>query len=84
MQSYLMHKLTDLFCRTILFAKCNILASFNLHFQWSKGIVSHPIKYGGKLFMGDREQIVLGQSIGGMLYGGLMVRSIANHQGIYT
>ena len=46
--------------------------------------MSHSIKYGGKLFMGDREQIVLGQSIGGMLYGGLLVRLIANHEEIYT
>ena len=30
--------------------------------------MSHPIKYGGKLFMGDRGQIVLDQFIGGMLY----------------
>ena len=32
--------------------------------------------------MGNREQIALGQFIGGMLYGELMVRSIANHEGI--
>ena len=29
--SYIMHKLTDLFCLTILFGKFNILASFILH-----------------------------------------------------
>ena len=47
--------------------------------------MSHPIKYGGKLFMGDGGQIVLGQFIGGnALHGGLMVRSTANHEGIYT
>ena len=28
-------------------------------FQWSKGTVSRPITYGGKLFMADGEQIVL-------------------------
>ena len=30
--------------------------------------MSHPIKYGGKLFMGDGGQIVLGQFIRGMLF----------------
>ena len=67
--SYIMHKLTDLFCLTILFAKFNILASFIL--EW------------GKLFMADGEQIVLGKFIEGLL-GGLVVRSIANHEAIYT
>ena len=37
-------------------------------FQWSKGIVSLPIKYGGKLFIADGGQIVLGKFIGGLLY----------------
>ena len=64
-----MHKLTDLFCLTILFAKFNILESFILE--------------GGKLFMADGEQIVLGKFIAGLL-GGLVVRSIANHEAIYT
>ena len=73
-----MHKLTDLFCLTILFAKFNILASFILHFlaniegytptRFSSGAraVSCPIRYGGKLFMTDK--IVLGKFIGGLLY----------------
>ena len=30
--SYIMHKPTDMFCLTTLFAKFNILASFILHF----------------------------------------------------
>ena len=72
-----MHKLTDLFCLTILFAKFNILASFILHFlaniegytptrfsNGAKDIVFRPIKYGGKLFMADGGQIVLGKFIG--------------------
>ena len=75
-----MHKLTDLFCLTILFAKFNILASFIMHFlaniegytptRFSSGAraVSCPIKYGGKLFMADGAQIVLGKFIGGLLY----------------
>ena len=74
--SYIMHKLTDLFCLTILFAKFNIFASFILHFLaniegytpaiFSNGAraVSHPIKYGGKLFMADGGQIVLGKFTG--------------------
>ena len=45
--------------------------------------MSCPIKYGGKLFMADGEQIVLGKFIEGLL-GGLVVRSIANHEAIYT
>ena len=40
----------------------------NKIFQWSKGIVSHPIRYGGKLFMADGRNIVLGKFIGGLLY----------------
>ena len=40
----------------------------NKIFQWSRGIVSRPIKYGGKLFMADGGQIVLGKFIGGLLY----------------
>ena len=75
-----MHKLTDLFFLTILFAKFNILASFILHFlaniegytptRFSNGasIVSYPIKYRGKLFMADGGQIVLGKFIGGLFY----------------
>ena len=31
-------------------------------------MVSRPIKYGGKLFMADGGQIVLGKFIGGLLY----------------
>ena len=118
--SYTIHKLTDLFCLTILFSKFNILASFILHFfathwpilpynlfcqiqhfskfypalsckywgihpnkifQWSKG----PIKYTGKLFVADGGQTVLGKFIGTLFnMRGLMIRSIANHEGIYT
>ena len=76
-----MRKLTDLFCLTILFAKFNMLASFILHslanidgctphmiFEWSKGIVSYPIKYRGELFMADRGQIDLSKSIEGLFY----------------
>ena len=33
-------------------------------FQWSKGIMSRPIKYGGKLFMADGGQIVVGKFMG--------------------
>ena len=78
--SYIMHKLTDLFCLTILFAKFIISASFILHFlaniegyiptKFSNRAraVSCPIKYEGKLFMADGEQIVLGKFIGGLLY----------------
>ena len=40
----------------------------NKIFQWNKGIVSGPIKYGGKLFMADGGQIVLGKFIGGLFY----------------
>ena len=40
----------------------------NKIFQWSKGIVSHPIRYGGKLFRADGRNIVLGKFIGGLLY----------------
>ena len=53
----------------------------NKIFQWSKG----PIKYRGKLFMADGEQTVLGKFIGTLFnMRGLMIRSIANHEGIYT
>ena len=88
-----MHKLIDLFCLTILFAKFNILASFILHFLaniegytpnkiflWSKGIVSRPIKYEGKLFMADGGQLFWVT----VLHGGLMIISTANREGIYT
>ena len=83
--SYLMHKLTDLFCLTILFAKFNILASFNLHFPMEQGhsVPSHKVwgsfswEMGDKLFCGS---IYWGNA----LHGGLMVRSIANHEGIYN
>ena len=37
-------------------------------FQWSKGKVSHPIKYGGKLYIADGGQIVLGKFFGGLFY----------------
>ena len=40
----------------------------NKIFQWSNGIVSCPIKYGGKLFMADEGQNVLGRFIQGLLY----------------
>ena len=75
-----MHKLTDLFCYTILLAKFYILPSFILQFlaniegyipiRFSNGAraVPHPIKYGGKLFMADGGQIVFGKFIGGLLY----------------
>ena len=53
-----MDKVTDLFCLTILFAKFNILASFILDF------LADSITYGGKLFMADGGQIVLGKFIG--------------------
>ena len=44
-----------------------------------------PIKYEGKLFLADRGQIVLSKTIGKtLLHGGLMIRSSANHEGIYT
>ena len=47
--------------------------------------MSCPIRYGGKLFMTDRAEIVLGKFIGGTaLHGELMVKSIVNHEGIYT
>ena len=62
-----MHKLTDLFSLTILFAKFNILAGFNLHFPMEQGH-SVPSHNGGKLFMGDGGQTVLGKFIGGLLY----------------
>ena len=35
----------------------------NKIFQWSKGIVSRRIEYGGKLFMADGGHIVLGKFI---------------------
>ena len=76
-----MHKLTDLSCLTVLSAKFSILASFILHFFadiegytptrfsiGAKGIVSRPIKYGGKLFMADAVQIVLDKYIGALFY----------------
>ena len=37
-------------------------------FHWSKGIVSRPIKHGGKLFMADGGQIVSGKFLGGLFY----------------
>ena len=37
-------------------------------FHWSKGIVSRPKKYGGKLFMADGGQIVLDKLIGGLFF----------------
>ena len=37
-------------------------------FQWSKGIVPYSIKYGGKLFMEDGGQIILGKFIGTLFY----------------
>ena len=37
-------------------------------FKWSKGLVPHPIKYGGKLFMANGGQIALGKFIGGLFY----------------
>ena len=37
-------------------------------FQWSKGIVFCPVKYGGKVFMVDVGQIVLDKFIRGLLY----------------
>ena len=44
--------------------------------------MSRPMKYGGTLFMEDGGQIVLGKFIEGTaLHEGLMVRSIANHEG---
>ena len=48
--------------------------------------MSHLIKNGGKLFTTDDEQIVLGKLIhwGIGQHGGLIIRSIANHEGIYT
>ena len=53
----------------------------NKIFQWSKG----PIKYRAKLFMADGEQTVLGKFIGALFnMRGLMIRSTANHEGIYT
>ena len=77
----MIHKLTDLFCLTILFAKFNILASLILHFlaniegctptkiyQWSMDIVSRPIKCGGKLFMAGEGQTNLGKFVRGLLY----------------
>ena len=52
--------------------------SYDTIFQWNKGIVSRPIKHGGKLFMaGDTvltncfEQIYWGT----VLHGGLIIRS---------
>ena len=42
------------------------------------------IKCGGKLFIADGGQIVLGKLLGTALHGGLMVRSTANHKGLYT
>ena len=37
-------------------------------FQWSKGVVSQPIKHGGKLFMADGKQIDFGKLIRGLFY----------------
>ena len=37
-------------------------------FHWSKGIVSRPIKPGGKLFMADGGQIVFSKFLGGLFY----------------
>ena len=37
-------------------------------FQWSKGIVSRSIKYGGKLLIAEGGKIVLGKFIGGLFY----------------
>ena len=80
-RSYIMRKLTDLFCFTIFFCQIQYVSKFysplswkylrlysNVIFQWSKGIVSCPIKYGGKLFMADVGKIILDKSIGGLFY----------------
>ena len=79
--SYIMHKLIDLFCLTIFFYQVQYFGKFycalsckywgihpNKIFQWGKGILSRPIKYGEKLFMADEGQIVLDKFIGGLFY----------------
>ena len=75
--SYIMHKLTDLwrFFQIQYFSKfysglsCKYWGMHpNKIFQWRKGIVSCPIKYGKKIFMADGGQIILGKFIGGLLY----------------
>ena len=66
---YIMHKLTDLFCLTILFAKFNILASFNLHFPMEQGHSVPSHKVWREAFHGTwRTNCFVGQFIGGMLY----------------
>ena len=75
-----MHKLTDLFCLTI-FCQIQYFNKFysalsrkywgihpNKISQWSKSIVSRPIKYEEKLFMADGGQIDLGKFIRGLFY----------------
>ena len=69
--SRITHKLTDLFCLTILFAKFNFSKFYselpckywgvypNKISQWSKSIVFNSIKYGGRLFMADVGQLFL-------------------------
>ena len=83
--SYLMHKLTELFCLTIFFAKFNILASFKLHFLMEQGHSVPSHKVWREAFHGRWGTNCFGSIYwGNALHGGLMVRSIANHEGIYT
>ena len=92
-----MHKLTDLIGLTIFFAKFNILASFILHFLADvEGYIQQdfPIEQGHsvpphkvcrKAFHGRWWTNCFGYIYWGTsLHGGLMVRSIVNHEGIYT
>ena len=94
--SSLMPQPSDLFSATILFfAKFNMLTKLNplLHeywvntwphiiFQWNKGIVSPPIKYGGDLFLKKSYSWQMGEAIcfgqifeGALLQDGSMIRS---------
>ena len=80
-----MHKLTDLLCRTILFAKFIILARFNLHFPMEQGHSVPSNKVWREAFRGRQGTNCFGSIYwGNALHGGLMVRSITNHEGIYT
>ena len=65
--SYLMHKLRPILSYNP-FYQIQYFSKFYSALSRSKGIVSRPMKYGGKLFMADGGQIVLGKFIGGLLY----------------
>ena len=76
-----MPKHADLFCHTILFAKLNMLANFNLHFfenvedphmifQWSKGMHFPPESmersFSKSFYWQMRDKFLAGKFIGGL------------------